>query len=106
MRAARTGLPAVPNRALAIEKYGMTSEIELKLELPRAAADEVARLPWLRELACGPARHEKLVTVYFHPATGERWLVARLHEGDNEQQQHRRGHHDIVRPLDCRHHRR
>ena len=46
----------------------MASEIELKLELPPAAADEVARLPWLRELACGPARHEKLVTVYFDTA--------------------------------------
>lgn len=46
----------------------MASEIELKLELSPAAADEVARLPWLRELACGPAKREKLVTVYFDTA--------------------------------------
>src|SRR6185312_70859 len=42
----------------------MAAEIELKLEVSSAAADRVARLPWLRQLAYGPATREKLVTVY------------------------------------------
>ncbi len=43
----------------------MAREVELKLEMPRVAADRVAELPWLRELTSGPVIREKLVTVYF-----------------------------------------
>jgi inorganic triphosphatase YgiF len=46
----------------------MGREVELKLEVPASAIDEVARLPWLSEVASGPAKHEKLVTVYFDTA--------------------------------------
>jgi len=46
----------------------MGREVELKLEVPPSAMDEVARLPWLSEVASGPAKHEKLVTVYFDTA--------------------------------------
>lgn len=42
----------------------MSTEIELKLELPATEADKVRRLDWLRELS-GPARCQQLVTVYF-----------------------------------------
>jgi inorganic triphosphatase YgiF len=43
----------------------MSREIELKLEVLPSAIDKVARLPWLNEVANGPAKSEKLVTVYF-----------------------------------------
>lgn len=43
----------------------MGREVELKLEVPPSAIDEVERLPWLSEVASGPAKREKLVTVYF-----------------------------------------
>jgi hypothetical protein len=43
-------------------------EVELKLEVPPSAIDKVARLPWLSEVASGPVKHEKLVTVYFDTA--------------------------------------
>lgn len=46
----------------------MASEIELKLELPPEAAERVAALPWLQELAIGPATQKKLVSVYFDTA--------------------------------------
>jgi triphosphatase len=46
----------------------MGREVELKLEVPPSAIDEVARLPWLSEVASGPVKHEKLVTVYFDTA--------------------------------------
>ncbi len=42
----------------------MSTEVELKLEIPEADADKVRRLEWLRELS-GPARCQQLVTVYF-----------------------------------------
>ena len=43
----------------------MAQELEIKLELSKEAADRVAALPWLRELASGPAKTENLVSVYF-----------------------------------------
>lgn len=46
----------------------MASEIEVKLELSPDAVDRVTTLPWLRELAQGPARREKLISVYFDTA--------------------------------------
>jgi triphosphatase len=42
----------------------MGTEVELKLEVPRAELDKVRRLDWLRELS-GPARCQQLHTVYF-----------------------------------------
>jgi inorganic triphosphatase YgiF len=46
----------------------MAQEIELKLEIQRSIIGKVAELPWLRELATGPSKREKLVTVYFDTA--------------------------------------
>ncbi len=46
----------------------MAHEIELKLEATPAASARIARLPWLRRLARGPAQRERLVTVYFDTA--------------------------------------
>lgn len=46
----------------------MGREVELKLEVPPSAIDEVARLPWLSEASKGPATREELVTVYFDTA--------------------------------------
>jgi triphosphatase len=46
----------------------MGREVELKLQVPPSAIDEVARLPWLSEAANAPAKHENLVTVYFDTA--------------------------------------
>jgi inorganic triphosphatase YgiF len=43
----------------------MANEFELKLELSSDAAERAATLPWLRELASGPVRKEKLTSVYF-----------------------------------------
>lgn len=43
----------------------MGQEIELKLEVPRKAIRRSTDLPWLLELACSPAKHEKLTSVYF-----------------------------------------
>jgi inorganic triphosphatase YgiF len=62
----RTPLPAILHRRRKPEKgRRMAREVELKLEIPRAAADQVAELPWLRALISGPATRENLVTVYF-----------------------------------------
>jgi hypothetical protein len=47
------------------EARPMASEFELKLELSYDAAEQAARLPWLRELASAPVRKEKLISVYF-----------------------------------------
>jgi hypothetical protein len=41
----------------------MAQEIELKLEIQRSIIGKVAELPWLRKLAKGPTKREKLVTV-------------------------------------------
>ena len=48
----------------------MGREVELKLQVPPSAIDEVARVPWLSEAANAPAKHENLnlVTVYFDTA--------------------------------------
>lgn len=43
----------------------MNDEIELKLSVAPSAANRVIRLPWLRELTCGPAKRHTLRTVYF-----------------------------------------
>jgi triphosphatase len=49
----------------------MGREVELKLEVPPSAIDEVARLPWLSAAANASAKHEKLVTVYFDTANSK-----------------------------------
>jgi triphosphatase len=46
----------------------MSREIELKLAIPADRVRQVVQLAWLRELASGPVKHEKLVTVYFDTA--------------------------------------
>src|SRR5215469_2011272 len=46
----------------------MGREVELKLEGPPSAVDQVASLPWLNKVTSGPAKREKLVTVYFDTA--------------------------------------
>ena len=46
----------------------MASEVELKLELSPDAIDRVAKLPWLLEIASGPVKEEKLISVYFDTA--------------------------------------
>jgi inorganic triphosphatase YgiF len=46
----------------------MWREVELRLEVPPSAIDEVTRLPWLSDVANSQAKHEKLVTVYFDTA--------------------------------------
>src|SRR5215472_13027365 len=43
-------------------------EVELKLEVPASAIDDVARLPWLSELSSGMPKCQKLVSVYFDTA--------------------------------------
>jgi len=43
----------------------MPHEIEIKLRIPPEALHGVARLAWLREMASGPAKRAKLVSVYF-----------------------------------------
>ena len=68
----------------------MDREVELKLAVPPSAIDEVARLPWLREISHGPVRCEKLVTVYFDTARSklrEHGLALRVrHTGKNRLQ--------------------
>src|SRR5215472_1467210 len=65
----------------------MGREVELKLEVPSSAIDEVAHLPWLSEVSKGPATREKLVTVYFDTAKSKlrkHGLVLRVrHAGEN-----------------------
>ena len=43
----------------------MPDEIELKLEAPAEAASRLFDRSWLRALASGPAKHERLRSVYF-----------------------------------------
>jgi len=43
----------------------MPTEVELKLAVSPGALREAARLPWLRHLASGPAKRNKIVSVYF-----------------------------------------
>lgn len=43
----------------------MAQEVELKLAAPPATVRKAADLPWLRALARGPAKPERLVSVYF-----------------------------------------
>ncbi|MGH8217209.1 MAG: CHAD domain-containing protein [Steroidobacteraceae bacterium] len=43
----------------------MSSETELKLSVPPSAVNKVARLAWLRKMATGPLKREKIETVYF-----------------------------------------
>jgi inorganic triphosphatase YgiF len=43
----------------------MPAEIELKLGVSPAALRALHAAPWLKRLAAGPARHQKLVSVYF-----------------------------------------
>src|SRR5215469_4257565 len=68
----------------------MGREVELKLEVPPSAIDEVARLPWLSDVASGPVKHEKLVTVYFDTAKSklrQHGLALRVrHSGTNRLQ--------------------
>jgi inorganic triphosphatase YgiF len=68
----------------------MGREVELKLELPPTAIDEVARLPWLSEVSKGPATREELVTVYFDTAKSKlrkHGLALRIrHTGENRVQ--------------------
>jgi hypothetical protein len=54
----------VPGREQSQPREGeQEKSVELKLEVPPSAIDEVARLPWLREASKGPATREELVTV-------------------------------------------
>ena len=46
----------------------MDREVELKLEIPASAVDEVGRQPSLKEVLNGAPKCEKLVTVYFDTA--------------------------------------
>jgi len=68
----------------------MGREVELKLQVPPSAIDEVARLPWLSEVTSGPAQREKLVTVYFDTAKSKlrhHGLALRVrHSGTNRLQ--------------------
>ena len=68
----------------------MGREVELKLEDPSSAVDEVARLPWLSEVTNGQAKREKLVTVYFDTPKSKlrkHGLVLRIrHSGSNRLQ--------------------
>jgi inorganic triphosphatase YgiF len=68
----------------------MGREVELKLEVPPSAIDEVTNLPWLREISDGPVKCEKLVTVYFDTAKSklrEHGLALRVrHIGKNRLQ--------------------
>ena len=68
----------------------MGREVELKLEVPPSAIDEVARLPWLSEASKGPATREELVTVYFDTAKSKlrkHGLTLRVrHAGENRVQ--------------------
>jgi inorganic triphosphatase YgiF len=68
----------------------MGREVELKLQVPPSAIDEVARLPWLSEVTGGPAKREKLVTVYFDTAKSKlrkHGLALRVrHSGSNRLQ--------------------
>src|SRR5947208_2877713 len=43
----------------------MATETELKLTGPPRALQAARRLPWLRAMACGKAKTEELVSVYF-----------------------------------------
>ena len=43
----------------------MGREIELKLEVPRAAIGKAPTLAWLRAMAAGPVKRERLISVYF-----------------------------------------
>ncbi|HYM71921.1 MAG TPA: CHAD domain-containing protein [Stellaceae bacterium] len=68
----------------------MASEVELKLELPAGAGDAVADLPWLKELASGPVKREKLVSVYFDTAKlklHENGLTLRIRRAGNKRLQ-------------------
>jgi inorganic triphosphatase YgiF len=68
----------------------MGREVELKLQVPSSAVDEVARLPWLSEVTNGQAKREKLVTVYFDTPKSKlrkHGLVLRIrHSGSNRLQ--------------------
>ena len=68
----------------------MGREVELKLEVPASAIDDVARLPWLSELSSGMPKSQKLVSVYFDTAKSklrEHGLVLRVrHTGENRLQ--------------------
>lgn len=46
----------------------MGTEVEIKLEVSPDMAGRVPELPWLREIASGPARQDTLVSVYFDTA--------------------------------------
>jgi inorganic triphosphatase YgiF len=65
-------------------------EVELKLEVPASAIDDVARLPWLSEVSSGMPKCQKLVSVYFDTAKSElreHGLVLRVrHTGENRLQ--------------------
>ena len=43
----------------------MGHEIELKLEIPRQQARQLAGSAWLKKLACGPVQKKHLVSVYY-----------------------------------------
>lgn len=47
----------------------MSAEIELKLSTPPRALRDVVGLSWLRKLANGPVRRQKLISVYFDTNT-------------------------------------
>jgi CYTH domain len=49
-------------------RHAMGLEIELKLGIAPSNLGKVAGLPWLSEILSGPAKSEKLVTVYFDTA--------------------------------------
>jgi triphosphatase len=68
----------------------MAQEIELKLEIQPSVIRNVAKLPWLRELATGPSKREKLVTVYFDTAKfklHDRGLALRVRHSSNKRVQ-------------------
>ena len=68
----------------------MTSEIELKLAVSPAAADKVARLPWLRDLAAGRVESRRLQSVYFDTRKlelFERGIVLRVRHANNRRVQ-------------------
>jgi inorganic triphosphatase YgiF len=43
----------------------MHREVEIKLDIPAWEARALARASWLNELACGPVKRERLVSVYY-----------------------------------------
>ena len=59
----------------------MGREVELRLEVPVSTIDDVARLPWLREVSSDTPKCEKLVSLYFDTAKSklrEHGLVLRV----------------------------